>query len=349
MKKFDELSEHITEDEYRNNGRFHYSDIAGYLRNGFSGLTKKDKEDSDSIMFGSLVDCLVTQGRDEFDKRYTPSIVSDLSDNQKSVTKALVELGYESFDEVNGSVVIDLLDEMDLYRKFRPETRILKILGECGDYFKFLVDSKGKIVVSQDMYNDALDLADILVGSKNTSTFFDSGLNDGLDRYFQLKFNGTYNNIPITCMVDETIVDHENRKVWLVDLKTTSSGYEYEFPKSFVKWRYDIQCRMYSYIVRQVMDSDSFYKDYELCGFIFVYASRTNKTPLIWTFDNIADRDPIEIGNMSLSDFTEPLKEIRDIVEKKLVMPEWISIDGANDIIFGLNKFYKNENKDKTI
>ena len=348
MKKFDELAENISEEDYRNNGRIHYSDIAGYLRDGFSHVLKKEKETSPSIMFGSLVDCLVTEGTDKFNEKYCVERKFNISDNQKAVAKRLADMGYSEFEDIDSQTILSLLDEMDLYSKNKPWTRVSKI-NECKDYFDFIVSSRGKTPVDSDTYNEAVETANILVSSRNTNVFFDDSRNDGLDRYFQLKFNGDYEGIPITCMVDETIVDHERKKVWLVDLKTTMHGYDWEFPKSFVAWNYDIQCRMYSYIVRQVMDRDDFYKDYELCGFTFIYISKTNKSPLIWTFDDPLKRGTIKTKDFELEDFSVPLKELYEIRTNNLMVPQWVSTTTGNDIIEGLDKIYRHANKNQTV
>ena len=347
MKRFNELSENITEEEYRNNGRFHYSDIAGYIRSGFSNLVKQEKEESESLSFGSVVDCIVTQGLDKFKELYCVEPENALSDNQKLVVKKLIELGYDDISEIAPSVIIDVLDEVGLYKTFKPETKIAKIIENCKDYFDFAVEAKDKITVEFDIYNDAIETANVLLSNKNTEYLFNSDkFADDKDheRFFQLKFNGEYEGIPITAMTDEIFVDHDKKKVYIIDLKTTSAGYEWDFPKSFIKWNYNIQCKLYSYIVKQVMDNDDFYKDYTLEGFIFVYISRANKNPLIWTIENNLERGDVTIetknGNkIILDDFVEPLKEMALIKSQQRNVPLDVSEDEPNDILEHIKNF----------
>ena len=45
-------------------------------------------------------------------------------------------------------------------------------------------------------------------------------------------------------MPDLLIVNHENKTILPIDLKT-SSHEEWDFPKSFVQWNYQIQARLY--------------------------------------------------------------------------------------------------------
>jgi len=234
MKKFNELSENISESEYRNNGRFHYSDISGYVRNGFSYLMRPEKEESESLTFGSMVDCIVTEGIDRFNERYCVARDFNLSDNQKVViSRIAADTDYDKLEDVPSDIVLESL--RPFYKM--PESQFAKLVKEGSDYYRFLFENKGKTPVDFMMYNDAIDVANAILNSPSVGFLF-SGNEKNVDRFFQLKFNGDIDGIPVTCMTDLVYVDHEQKKIWIVDLKTTCAGYEWEFPKSFVKWRY---------------------------------------------------------------------------------------------------------------
>lgn len=332
MKSFKELSENITELEYRDNGRFHYSEIAGYIRDGFSYLVKPHKEESESLTFGSMVDCLVTEGQDVFDEKYCIAKEFNLSDNQKLVIQTLAEgSGYDRLEDIEPVTVIACLGN---YYK-NPESQFTKLLKDGCEYYRFLHENQDKTTVDYQMYQDAIDTANVLLSSPVAKSFFKSD-SDDIDIFHQLKFNGEYNGIPITCMVDSLYIEHATKKIWPIDLKTTCANYEWEFPKSFIKYGYHLQARLYSYILRQVMNNDDFYKDYQLMDFVFVYVSRTNKNPLIWVFDENLLRGDIEIetknGNkIILQDFTKPLEEMNEIKETNRTMP--LNISKINDVM----------------
>ena len=331
-KRFDELALNITEDEYRNNGRFHYSDIAGYVRDGFSYLVKPHKEESESLTFGSMVDCLVTEGQDVFDKKYCITKEFNLSDNQKIVIGHLVtETLYERLEDIPSESVIETLG---LFYK-NPKSQFTKLLEDGTEYYKFLYENQGKACVDFQMYQDAVDAANVLLSSPVTRPFLKSD-SDDIDIFHQLKFNGEYNGIPVTCMVDSLYIEHSTKKIWPIDIKTTCANYEWEFPKSFIKYGYHLQARLYSYILRQVMDNDDFYKDYKLSDFVFIYISRTNRNPLIWDFDRNLERGDIEAetrnGNkIVLQDFTKPLEEMNEIKETNRVIP--LDISTINNVM----------------
>lgn len=336
MKKFDEFSEKLTEEEYRNNGRFHYSDISGYMRKGFSCLVCPEKEESESLTFGSLVDCILTQGMDAFNERYCIEADFPLSDNQKSVTNNLIQFGYGTIDEIPRQTILDVVNEANLYKNYKDDTKIDKIVNECGGYYRFLVENTGKIPVEYEMYQDAIDVSNAVISSPS-GVFFEPPVK-GVDLFHQLIFNGEIDGIPVTCMVDSLYVDHTKKRITIVDLKSTCANYEWEFTRSFLKYNYHVQARLYSTIIRQIMDSDPDYKDYELTGFIFVYVSRKNKKPIPWVFkENLAQGDIVienEDGTKTmLRDFREPLHEMNEAKIKNLTIPMGISQTKTNDVL----------------
>lgn len=339
MKKFDELSEHITEEEYRNNGRFHYSDIAGYMKEGFSYLVKPRKEESESLTFGSMVDCIVTEGIDRFNEKYCVEREFNISDNQKAVLKDLSTFRWERLEDIPVQTVTEALG---MYYK-NPKTQLTKLLEEGGEYYKFILDNTNKIPVDFQMFQDAIDTANVLLTNGTTRQFLvDSQNDDSFDVFHQLKFNGTYNDIPITAMVDCVYIDHETKRIWPIDLKTTCANYEWEFPKSFVKYRYDVQGKLYSLVLRQVMDNDDFYKDYRLMDFVFIYISRTNKNPIVWLFDENMSENDIEFTSKNgtrilLEDFRKSLSDMYEIQLQNRKTP--LNISTVNDIMEHLKDF----------
>ena len=66
-----DISWQVDEPEYRKDPAYSYSTIARFHREGFEGLPKLfDKVESPSLLFGSLVDTLLTGSTEEFDKTF---------------------------------------------------------------------------------------------------------------------------------------------------------------------------------------------------------------------------------------------------------------------------------------
>lgn len=340
MKSFKELSLNITEEEYRNNGRFHYSDIAGYMREGFSYLKKTEKDESESLKFGSVVDCMLTEEPEVFLDRFCVITDFNLSDNQKAVIQDLIQTGYDKLEDIPSDMVLEALQA---YYK-NPKTQFSKLIEDGSSYYRYLKLNEGKTAIDVAMYNDAVETSTAIFRNETTAPFFTKTKIADVDKFYQLKFDGEIEGIPVCAMVDVIYVEHSTKRIWLIDLKTTCANYEWEFPKSFVKYRYDVQAKLYSQVVRQCMDKDDFYKDYQIEGFTFVYVSRKNKQPLLWTFDQglFSDYDIVidrpDGKKIVLDDYRHHLRQMFEIKEYDYQVPIGIWQNKGNDILFHLKE-----------
>ena len=79
MKSLKEISLPITEAEYRADGAMHYSTLASFKRGGFHCLdTLFDRKETPSLLFGSIVDTLMTDGQEAFEKQYFVSTFPEI-------------------------------------------------------------------------------------------------------------------------------------------------------------------------------------------------------------------------------------------------------------------------------
>ena len=69
-KSLKDISWQVDEETYRADEAYSYSTIAKFHREGFEKLSSLyDKVDSPSLLFGSMVDTLLTDGQEAFDNR----------------------------------------------------------------------------------------------------------------------------------------------------------------------------------------------------------------------------------------------------------------------------------------
>ena len=82
MKSLREISLPITEQQYREDGAMHYSTLSDFSRGGFHCIEHLgEKKESLSLLFGSVVDTLITGTPEEFENTYFVTDVSaDSSD-----------------------------------------------------------------------------------------------------------------------------------------------------------------------------------------------------------------------------------------------------------------------------
>ena len=288
LKDLKRISWVCSEEEYRADSSYSYSTLAKYNREGFNKLdTLFDKVESPSLTFGSAVDSIITGGEEEFNERFFVADFPEIQDSQRKIVDTLYkDFGntYQYLLEIPDSTIINYTEQLKFQLNWKPETRVKVLRNNCSYYYNLLLVSEGKTVLDNNTYTDVLDCVDALKGSDATKWYFakDNPF-DGINRYYQLKFKGEWEGIPLRCMADLIIVDHKNKVIIPCDLKTSSKK-EWEFYKSFIEWNYWIQAQLYWYIIRQNLDKDEVYKDYKLLDYRFIVISRNSEMPLVWIY-----------------------------------------------------------------
>lgn len=136
------------------------------------------------------------------------------------------------------------------------------------------------------------------------------------------------------------IVDYDNKLIIPVDLKT-SGHKEYEFHKSFIDWNYQIQARLYWRIIRDNLDRDPYFKDFELANYKFIVVNKRNKRPLVWKFINTTQLGDMVFGKEGKLLLRDPFtigKELKYYLDSNAQVPIGISESEDNDISEWLNK-----------
>lgn len=242
LKDLKRISWVCSEEEYRADPAYSYSTLAKYNREGFNKLdTLFDKVESPSLTFGSAVDSIITGGEEEFNERFFVADFPEIQDSQRKIVDILYkDFGdtCQSLFEIPDSTIINYTEQFKFQLNWKPETRVKVLRENCSYYYNLLLVSEGKTVLDNNTYTDVLDCVDALKSSDATKWYFakDNPF-DGVNRYYQLKFKGEYEGIPLRCMADLIVVDTFNKAIYPCDLKT-SSHYEWEFPKSFIEWGY---------------------------------------------------------------------------------------------------------------
>lgn len=243
MKSLKEISWDVSEDEYRKDKALSYSTIAKFHREGFDNISHLfDKVESPSLLFGSIVDCLLTGTEEEFESRFLVADFPEISDSQRKVTEYLFNAYGDRnipLNELDNSVIISATEALSFQLNWKPETRAKVIKENCSEFWDLLTLAMGKTVISQNLYRDAIACKDKLKTSPATSKYFeeDNPFDSSIERLYQLKFKGSYLGIPLRCMADLIVVDHKNKIIYPCDLKTSFKP-EWRFYKSFIEWGY---------------------------------------------------------------------------------------------------------------
>lgn len=342
-KSLRDISWQVSEPEYRQDPALSYSTLSRYEREGFNNLDKLfEKVESPSLVFGSAVDTLITGSEEEFNEHFmVAQLDTPPSDTLIIITKRLFEewsSTYSNLTDIPNDVIITTIQDISWNNHWLPATRAKKIKEDCAAYYKLLYLSESKTILNSYVYQDVLNTVDKLRSSDATRFYFeaDNVFDDNIERLYQLKFKATFNGVDYRCMSDLLVVIHDKKLVVPVDLKTSYKP-EWDFYKSFIEWRYDIQGRLYWRIIRHNMDQDSYFKDFKLADYRFIVANKKTLTPLVWLFegtqkegdiitkDNVILRDPFTIGE-ELNDYLVNTPAVPNGIE--LVKPnrleDWI-------------------------
>lgn len=315
MKSLYDISWQVDEPTYRADPALSYSTLAKYEREGFNNLDKLfDRIDTPSLTFGSAVDSIITGSQEEFDERF---IVADFPSTPDTIIKIVNDVfrefcdTYKDLDSIPDVEIIHRASSFNYQPNWKPETRAKVIKEKGAAYYNLLFIADGKTVLNTQTYQDVCNAVRALKESTATKFYFapNNPFEPNIERFYQLKFKGEFEGVKYRNMADLIIVNHKEKWVKPVDLKT-SSHTEWDFYKSFVDWRYDIQARLYWAIIRQNMNKDEYFRSFKLLDYEFIVVNRKTLTPLVWecpftqstgtlTFGKnrqIEMRSPFEIG-----------------------------------------------------
>ena len=329
----------ISEPDYRKDPALSQSSLSTYERKGFGCLdTLFEPFSSPSLTFGSAVDAIITGGEKEFNDRFFVSDMPKIKPSAEPVVKALYEQfhnAYTNIVDIPDSEMAPIVSQMEYMAntKWRMETKCEDIRKEGQHYYQTMFMAGDKTILSQDVYNKVFACVRALKDSPQTKAYFkEDDPFDDIERVYQMKFKGVLGNIPYRGMSDLLIVDHKNKRIIPCDLKT-SSGREYDFPEHFLEWNYQIQARLYWRLIRQTLDKDDYFKDFELDDFRFIVVNNIdNPVPLVWIFPQTKIVGTVTLGNRKLRDPEVIGKELTYYLGNKPQVPLGITLDKPNSI-----------------
>lgn len=335
VKSLKDISWDVSEPTYRADPAYSYSQLSHFLKGGFEGLEHlNDKLSSPSLTFGSMVDTLLTDGKEAFDERFYVATMPELSDTIVAIVDSL----FREFHETHNSLavipaeeIVGFASQFNYQPRWKPETRVKDIIEKGSVYYDILYLSEGKEVVTSEMYEDALTCIDALRTSEDTKWYFqpDNQFED-IERLYQLKFKGDYEGIPLRCMMDLAIVDHKNKIIYPCDLKTTYEP-EWRFYRNFIKWHYYIQAQLYWRLLRDNMDKDPYFKDFKLAEYRFIVVSRGTVKPKVWEWKHTTDEVDISIGDVKIPNWRGIVKDLHYYLTSNPDTPIGIT-SGLNDL-----------------
>lgn len=289
MKSIRELAWNVSEEEYRRDKAFSYSTLSAFLKEGPEILVHKERVDTDSLRFGSLVDCLITEP-ETLNERF---LISDFKKPSEKVINILnsiwdsLENPEDDLTKVDDSTILRACEKYDYCSNYKDSTK-LKYLMEGKEYFRLLTIKDNKILISQEDYELAEDCVNELQTNPFTANIINVSNDPMVEDLYQLKFKTSLKIqdaiIPVRCMFDKIRVDHSKKIIYPFDLKTTSKK-EFKFGSSAIEWNYYIQATLYRDILLKIIAEDSYFSDFTVDPFRFIVINRYKRKPMLWRYD----------------------------------------------------------------
>lgn len=257
-----------------------YSRLSDFDRNGPQALIRKSDVDNKGIKHGSIVnDLLVEKLTNEplFSNKYY------VYDNNKptAMLGQLCDIILNNYDKLpNKETVLKIVKNNAFWSNIKKEELLIEKFNtdEFWEYLKIQFKIKDKIVITLDEHNSAKNTVNTLLTHKYSKNIF---YND-FENYHELPFEIVYNKFTFRGILDIFQIDHKNKKVYMIDLKT-GSGKSETFLKSFIDYRYYYQGAIYRMAFKYFCNKFNLI-DYKLENFKFLFIGKSENIPIIFEF-----------------------------------------------------------------
>ncbi len=298
------MIEKLNEKAYREIERDSYSSIKDFLddrKKYYRKYVLREKIEevlSSAMIFGNLVDCLLLEP-DRFEGKFHIAECQVPPPQMKRLAEALFDRTIADLDE-DGRQQHDLdyllnfayndvkydKDGNDVAFKRKGQTidTVKKEFfnGPGIEWYKQLRLSYGKSLVEAREVQNAENIVKELKRSEITQSIVNLTNDKRYGVYNQEKILFHYKGNDLKCMVDKIIVDHEQQRIFVYDLKTTWNVEDQGFIKNFFNQRYYIQAAVYDIAVK-AWATDIGLSNYEVVPMKFIVTDSNNyMAPLIY-------------------------------------------------------------------
>jgi len=275
-------------------------------------------EESEALRKGSALDCMLTEP-DKFDERFAVADNTPPGGMMGEFVRVFLDFRTRSNDDSEAAFDAALKTAYKISGfKIKFESVIKKFeADDIQEYVKFVIDSKGKTILSPNEWVSALGMKEMLLNNEFTKEYLvHLPSNPMIDEHNQLVIEWTYKGIQCKSILDKVLVDHDEKRIIPMDIKTTSKGTG-NFIQSFIRYGYFRQCSFYVHAIRywlyNISEIDN-PNDWVIGPFKFIVVdSNLNDFPLIYTCSN----KDLEVGREGgrISNGLRPVKGWQNLVD----------------------------------
>jgi hypothetical protein len=294
-------------------------------------------KNEEAFTFGSLVDTILFTPHLIEDRFY----IADVSKIPTGTTEKIVSYVYENSTPAKYKVTVDddmlpeptvkweydfaslqdtILEACDKYEwnsKWKPDTRVNKIIEAGKEYFNLLVEAQGRKVITSEVNFEALNLVRKLRTDKNVKKYFvDTNTSRNIFQLelFDKHISNDHYEVPVKCAIDILHIDEENHTLRICDFKTSHSAFN--FIQSIKQYGYCDQLSFYNFMLEKALEKDIFLEQIGLDSTvrwtvlepINVVIDEQDKIPYLYEYD----RKDIAIAQQGNSEYLYNVFQTRD-------------------------------------
>ncbi len=236
--------------EYKENKGFSYSSLSNLALSPSFYLFRKEKQaEGDALTLGSCIDTLLTSP-DDFDNNFIINKYPKPSAQAGEFCDAILSINPGLTEEEIYTLAYDKLKEAKEKSGVSLKNKIEKFIENHNtkggkEYIQFVIESStsNKSVIGLEEYKQAEKICNILKTNDYTSKYFVND-DENISILYQYPIYFTLEGIEFKTLPDIVYVDHYDKTIRILDLKTTSKSI-YKFIDSFFLYKYYLQYTMF--------------------------------------------------------------------------------------------------------
>lgn len=291
--------------------RYHASPAFGHTKivnfETYGPTTLRDDfviKPTESMMFGSLVDCLLTRSNDFLSSYYVPTCKIKPTPSESTFVQYLVthKINPYSLTDDQLTSILDTCKTYTIYTK-NIEKRLekAKLLYPLIDE---LLKNAHKQCISQQDLEEAVNCINTLKTAEVTRHIFEKPEHV----LYQVELTDDYLNVH--CLFDLLYFDFDNHVIHPIDLKYVSYPERDFITNSFYKFKYYRQAELYMKLLvnnckMYIVDDDS----WTIAPFKFMVICKQTLSPMLYEFPIKYDNDKLVISE------NKTVKRLEDVIE----------------------------------
>jgi hypothetical protein len=266
---------------YREFKAINYSSLQKLSISPYFYKKNMDEEikETDALILGDVVDCLLTS-KNQFRDRFAINLANHPTGLMGTFVEYYKNLSINKHDTViiyDKELVEKAYNLVGFKRDNLEKITALLETDEFINIFKFINESIGKKILSDDIYNKALSCVDKV----SNSIFFKYFITNNEDYKNLYQYAIYWDKDKRKSLLDIIHIDKLKKEFLIIDVKTTSK-YVGDFKESINKYRYDIQASYYT----DAFKEDTLYSNlmgdgYTFLGFRFLLINTNSDTPIV--------------------------------------------------------------------